>query len=68
MGAATVTFILVTTDDTPINAYVNRVAGRRFLPTVWSLGLGTAGIWLYAAACLLALRWLHSSVRVRPRG
>ena len=68
MGAATTTFILVATNDTPLNAYVNRVAERRFRPTVWSLGLGTPGVLLYGASIVLAVRWLHQSARVRPRG
>ena len=68
MFAATMTFILVATNDTPINAYVNRVAHQRFLPTVWSLALGTTGLWLYGASCALALRWLYQSVRVRLNG
>lgn len=68
MAAAATTFILVATNDTPVNAYVNRVAHQRFLPTVWSLALGTTGLWLYGASCALALRWLYQSVRVRLNG
>ncbi len=55
MVAATTTVVLVATNDTPLNAYVNRVAKHRFLPSVWSIEFGTAGIWLYAASAALAV-------------
>jgi hypothetical protein len=67
MVAAATTFILVATDDTPVNAYVNRVANHRFLPTVWSLELGTAGPWLYAASVVLVLHWLYRTAKGRTR-
>ncbi len=68
MTAATTTFILVATNDTPLNAYVNRVAEHRFLPTVWSLAFGSIGVWMYVASVVLALRWCWHSARVTERG
>ena len=66
IGAAT-TFILVATNDTPVNAYVNRLAHHRFVPTVWSLELGVPGAGLYAASVVLALHWFVRTERRRLR-
>ena len=63
MLAAATTFILVSMSDTPVNAYVNRVAHHRFLPTVWSLAFGAAGLWIYGATCGVALIWLRRTGR-----
>jgi hypothetical protein len=67
MVAAATTFVLVATTDTPVNAYVNRVAHHQFLPTVWTLQLGRDAVWLYAASVVLVLYWLTRTVGRRNR-
>ncbi len=66
IGAAT-TDILVGIGESPLRQVADDVRNRRFIPTVWSLQLGTVGIWLYAASILLALHWVVRTYRGRTR-
>jgi len=63
---ATFTFILLGIDQPPYHALWQRVADRRFLPTVWSMAFGRAGVALYLAGAAVAFAVVARAVRTGP--
>lgn len=72
MWGATVQFVAVfSTILIPQNApvleqYLDRVGERAFAPTVWSMGLGTAGVVLYALTVAAAGWWFWTACAPEP--
>jgi hypothetical protein len=58
--------ILIPQEAPILHEYLDRVTARAFAPTVWSMGLGTAGVVLYALTLAVAGRWLWTACAPEP--
>jgi hypothetical protein len=52
--------ILIPQNAPVLDRYFDRVSTRAFAPTVWSMGLGPAGVVLYAVTVAVAFWWLRT--------